>query len=555
MFVTWFERHGGEEEIVGYHLEQAALYRAELGSPDNALAARAGELLGAAGTRAAARGDARAALTLLRRALALLPPQHGSRVELLRELSAALWLGGDVDAAERALSESIEVARATGNTRIEWYGHLERAARNAATHGETGRARRDSGARGRGLREARRRSRARTGMAAARARRVHRAPVRRYSGGMRAGARVRGRKRRRAGGARVADLLCTALLFGPARVDEAIDRVEAIPRIRGAKRRAACARLDVSAGLLAMRAEFERARELYGEAGAVYEELGLRLPRVGCDQIVASVEALAGDSQAAANALRSGYAVLDTGGRTACGRDSRRCCPSSSRLAGAGRSARRAVHARREATAAARRPRTGRRSSRASVLVAGTSDPGGTLAEDATTLRGGADFLDRRAAPLGREAVTAAERDRRANVTPPAAMHLTLARATGDPAEAGSRGQRSRAAVRNEGKSLPERSRQVDGRSNPDQGEWQPWHLTSARPAARNRRVPPGRARALPVAITWPTGNIAIQGALDNFGRAPGLYRADLVLTATVSRCTNPRKRRRVHREVHLAVS
>ena len=33
--------------------------------------------------------------------------------------------------------------------------------------------------------------------------------------------------------------------------------------------------------------------------------------------------------------------------------------------------------------------------------------------------------------------------------------------------------------------------------------------------------------------------NIAIQGALDNFGRAPGLYRADLVLTATVS-VTNP---------------
>jgi len=33
--------------------------------------------------------------------------------------------------------------------------------------------------------------------------------------------------------------------------------------------------------------------------------------------------------------------------------------------------------------------------------------------------------------------------------------------------------------------------------------------------------------------------NMAIKDALDNFGRAPGLYRADLVLTATVS-VTNP---------------
>ena len=40
------------DEILGYHLEQAARYKAELGQPDPALAERAGEHLAAAGRRA-----------------------------------------------------------------------------------------------------------------------------------------------------------------------------------------------------------------------------------------------------------------------------------------------------------------------------------------------------------------------------------------------------------------------------------------------------------------------------------------------------------------------
>ena len=63
-----------------------------------------------------------------------------------------------------------------------------------------------------------------------------------------------------------------------------------------------------------MRGEFDRAREIYGAAGVVYEELGLRLPRVGWTEIVAAVELLAGDVAGAILALRSGYEVLDAGG-------------------------------------------------------------------------------------------------------------------------------------------------------------------------------------------------------------------------------------------------
>jgi len=75
-FAAWLEERGQGlvelEEILGYHLEQAARYKRELGNPDDELAERAGERLASAGRRALSRGDGRAALRLLERALDLL---------------------------------------------------------------------------------------------------------------------------------------------------------------------------------------------------------------------------------------------------------------------------------------------------------------------------------------------------------------------------------------------------------------------------------------------------------------------------------------------------
>jgi hypothetical protein len=104
------------------------------------------------------------------------------------------------------------------------------------------------------------------------------------------------------------------LLFGPTRVPEAIVRAEAILASAG---RNVVLRAHVStslAGLLAMRGETDRARRLYREAGEVYDGLGLRLPRFGWAEIVADVELLAGDTQAARRALESGQTVLDEAG-------------------------------------------------------------------------------------------------------------------------------------------------------------------------------------------------------------------------------------------------
>jgi class 3 adenylate cyclase/tetratricopeptide (TPR) repeat protein len=74
-FADWLEERGQDlvelDEILGFHLEQAAQYRAELGRPDPSVSERAGERLAAAGRRALWRGDRHAAAPLLERALSL----------------------------------------------------------------------------------------------------------------------------------------------------------------------------------------------------------------------------------------------------------------------------------------------------------------------------------------------------------------------------------------------------------------------------------------------------------------------------------------------------
>src|SRR5262249_54699903 len=92
-FAAWLEQHGQGlvelEEILGYHLEQAARYLAELGQDDPALALAAGERLGLAGRRAGWRGDFRSARGLLERGLALTRPYRLDvhfEAELVKEL-------------------------------------------------------------------------------------------------------------------------------------------------------------------------------------------------------------------------------------------------------------------------------------------------------------------------------------------------------------------------------------------------------------------------------------------------------------------------------------
>ena len=75
---AWIDRDGsGDDALVGYHLEQAAFHRQELGEDAEELATAAGERLGEAGMRVLRTNDVAAAVGLLGRAVALLPSGTG----------------------------------------------------------------------------------------------------------------------------------------------------------------------------------------------------------------------------------------------------------------------------------------------------------------------------------------------------------------------------------------------------------------------------------------------------------------------------------------------
>ncbi|MDQ2933698.1 MAG: AAA family ATPase [Chloroflexota bacterium] len=114
-FADWLEVAAGErrieyEEILGHHLEQAYGYLSELALPDAdaaILARRAAEYLGAAGTRAADRGDFYAARRLLESAVGLLDG-GALRPRFLERLGAVLDAQSEVRAARDALVAAME---------------------------------------------------------------------------------------------------------------------------------------------------------------------------------------------------------------------------------------------------------------------------------------------------------------------------------------------------------------------------------------------------------------------------------------------------------------
>ena len=118
-FARWLDGRGVEfEEIVGYHLEQAYRWVAELGPPDEralGLAERAAEHLASCGRRARARGDGPAAANLFERAAALIPAGDPRRLALLPSLGRALRESGRMERAKSVLSEAVERARWAGD--------------------------------------------------------------------------------------------------------------------------------------------------------------------------------------------------------------------------------------------------------------------------------------------------------------------------------------------------------------------------------------------------------------------------------------------------------
>ncbi len=309
-FADWLARSGGEDDLVGYHLERASQYLADLGTADDALSRRAAAMLAAAGQRAFARDDARAAVSLFLRACELLPDDDPARLEPLRRASLALWWTGNVDEARRLLDEQIALAAQLGNAAEEWSGRLDLAAGDLVTGRIDAERLLDIAKKAISVFEAGDDA----GLARAWRRVAHAHMAKgRYADSSEASERALAHAR--AGGerfeeARIVDLLCTSLLYGPAPASEAVLRCEAMlveahgNQVLGANVAAALV------GLLGMRGAFDAARERARFAEEIYLELDLQLAFAGLTQVTGPMELLAGEAAAAERELQRGLEIL-----------------------------------------------------------------------------------------------------------------------------------------------------------------------------------------------------------------------------------------------------
>jgi tetratricopeptide (TPR) repeat protein len=321
-FAAWLERAAADrlleyEEIVAYHLEQAYRYRIELGTVDpraQALAQRAGTLLGDAGERADGRGDVAATVDLLGRAVNLLPEDLPRRRRLLFTLGNSCYEAGDGPRAERILADLVTEAERTGDEGVSALAAVAlvkvRASTRSAELTEAvrelerlgailGRLGADDGAR---LAEA---SVAFNMFAAG-----HAGEAIRRAEALLAGTEGDARWRREAIVARG-----VSLVFGPAPIEEAIDVLQSQnTSSRGAWTFGANRGVAI---LRSLQGRFDEARELHVAARIVFEELGNRNELASLRAAEGGVERLAGNHAEAARLIGEGYeAMVATGDRS-----------------------------------------------------------------------------------------------------------------------------------------------------------------------------------------------------------------------------------------------
>jgi class 3 adenylate cyclase len=299
-----------EDEIVGYHLEQAYRCREQLGlvgDHERELAQEAKIRLEAAARKALLRGDAAAASGLLERAASLLSPDDPSRLDLLPTLGAALFEAGRLGDADRVLTEAVErsvddllEARARVEqqfVRLQTHtGAIDDVQRVADTALEVFEQRGDD-----------------FGQIRAWCLKAFSA----WIGGHAAKADEAWRRgaehARRAGEKRelfeILDWRASAAVVGPTPVDEAIELCLEIREQVRSSPVAIAETLHPLAVLHAMRGEFDAARSLVREGNAIIDELG-RIYSAGISHHEAFVELLAGQPEVAEERLRRAYGTL-----------------------------------------------------------------------------------------------------------------------------------------------------------------------------------------------------------------------------------------------------
>ena len=325
-FVDWADevnrRQGREqeyEEILGYHLEQAYRYLAELGTVDEharALGERASAKLASAGRRALARGDISAAVNLLRRATGTLPADQLPHLRLLPDLGEALMEKGEFDDAELVLNTAIAGAEAIGDASLAaeallvrllveqysfegegWSGRVMAAVEAATPIFE--------------------RDGFHAGLAqAARLEVSVHSTANHYGSAAAAAERVIGHAQAAGDGRlerRGAVGYALTALYGPTPVEDVIERTEQLVASASGDRRTEGKLRRTLAVLYAMRGDFDQARTTYAHAQALVEELGGYVAASGSLEY-SQIEILAGDLGAAEAALRRDYQALDAMG-------------------------------------------------------------------------------------------------------------------------------------------------------------------------------------------------------------------------------------------------
>ena len=328
-FVRWADPVNAErgrvlefQEILGYHLEQAHRYLAELGPLDAqgiAIGVDGARRLAGAGKRAFARGDSHAAANLYRRAIALLGENDPTRLVLLPEFGEVLVELSDFAQAHAVLAEAQAAAERAANRRIAASVKLLRM-RIHVSSAEPG----DS------TEEMLRMAHAAIPLFEAESAQPELARAWRLIGmvhGM-AGryqqssdavsrsithARLAGEERivaRNTAG------LSSSTLLGPTPVPQAIELCEQMLANDVGDRQAESKILCTLAQLRAMNGEFDQARALYRRGRGLLRELGrgLNAASTGIDLLL--VELLAGDLATAEREVKSDYEFLARAGET-----------------------------------------------------------------------------------------------------------------------------------------------------------------------------------------------------------------------------------------------
>ncbi|MGH2805839.1 MAG: ATP-binding protein [Actinomycetota bacterium] len=322
-FAQWLLAKAGDrvvefEEILGYHYEQAAKLRQDLGYADERterLALEAARYLGESGHRASARADMAAAANLLGRATGLLPIQDRRRMDLSIELSDALMEIGDVKSAEELLEQILRVAGVMNDPGLHARATLHLCLLRSFTESESWK---EDAVRTQELipqLEA-----ADDQLALTRAYRllaeVHWDD---HDYGDTEKALEKALEHARKTGqqqevATVLSFLAASTFYGPTHVHQAIMRLEQLIELSDGSPTVAANCLLRIGGLAAMQRQFDQARLLVAKSRGIYQELGLATREAAGSQETGLIELLAGDAVAAEVEFQAGYqALVDMG--------------------------------------------------------------------------------------------------------------------------------------------------------------------------------------------------------------------------------------------------